>query len=82
MRKFSAVVFAALALVFVGCGPQPETCSAVNQCATAGKSWQACCTATACRYKLSDGTDVKCAGTNCSSGNPSPAQQTVDWCME
>lgn len=81
MRLMLAALVAVTALLFSGCGPGPETCSAPSSC-TGGGSWQACCNSVDCWYKLSNGTNIECNGVDCSSGSPSAAEQVVDWCME
>lgn len=67
-------------LALAGCGAGTgESCQNGGSCSKGG-SWQACCTASSCLYKMSDGTVYNCSGTDCSSGNSSAASQTVTWC--
>lgn len=79
MRLILASLIAITALLSTGCGPGPETCSAASEC-TNGGSWQACCNTVECWYALSNGDDIECNGTDCSSGSPSAAEKVVAWC--
>ena len=80
MRKIMLVLGVLALLASAGCGGESEQCQQGSTCQKGG-SWQACCTSTDCRYKMSDGTVYNCAGTNCGSGNPSAAAQAVAWCQ-
>lgn len=79
MRLILASLFAATAILFTGCG-FGEQCSEPNHCAHGG-SWQACCTPFQCKYTLSDGSEIECNGTDCSTGVPSAAEEVADWCV-
>lgn len=45
---------------------ESESCGDDNACDN-GLSWQACCTASDCRYLMSDGTEFLCDGTDCTN---------------
>ncbi len=77
MKRFILVVGLMLG---TACPPSPENCQSGSTCSKGG-TWSACCTATQCHYKTSDGADFPCKGTDCSSGNPSPAAQVASWCL-
>lgn len=82
MRNIPALVLAAITLFATGCGVEPEACSEPVACGDNGKTYQACCNTTDCRYTMSNGKEEKCDGTDCSKGSPSAADKVVAWCME
>lgn len=83
MSKWIALFVVVSSFGFVSCG-SPETCTAsLTGTACAKGTVEACCTATQCRYKTSDGKSFSCEATDCSkagTGNKSAAVAAAEWC--
>jgi hypothetical protein len=82
-KAMAAIGALALATALMACGggAAGETCIPFKTCPKGG-TMSSCCKPNSaggdtCRYKLSDGTSVQCAGNPC---NTSEAAQANAWC--
>lgn len=67
-----------LAAAIAGCGSTTgETCNPFGGACRGGGTLRDCCSANACHYVASDGTDFPCNGTDCSAA----LMNATMWCQ-